>query len=98
MRILLFLFFYLTLLQARAQFAPQAGLPGSTAISASSPVIVGWATECRIDRGFMNIADPSLGYASSGDSSLATGPADGSIVSLGDSGIAVMTFAHPIYN
>jgi len=39
-----------------------------------------------------------LGYASSGDSSLAIGAADGYVVSLGDSGVAVVTFAHPIFN
>ena len=36
--------------------------------------------------------------ASDGDSSMAIGPADHGIVSLGDSGVAVLTFAHPIYN
>ena len=98
MKAFLFFIFYFLLIAAHAQYAPQAGLPGSTAISASSSVFVGWATQCNIQRGFMNIADPSLGYASSGDSSLALGPADGYAVSLGDSGIAVVTFAHPIYN
>ncbi len=92
---LLFIFCFGT---ANAQYAPQAGLAGSTAISATSNLFTGWAANCIVNRGFMNIANPSLGYASDGDSSLAIGPADGTIVSLGDSGIATLTFATPIYD
>jgi hypothetical protein len=83
---------------ARAQYSPQAGLPGSIAISASSGLISGWATQCLIFRGFKDIANPSLGHASAGDSSLAIGPADNQTVSLGDSGVADLTFEFPIYN
>ena len=90
--------FYFLHFCASAQYAPQAGITGSTAMIASSDLFVGWATQCSIYRGFMNIADPSLGYASAGDSSLALGPADDYTVSLGDSGVAVLTFEHPIYN
>ncbi len=81
-----------------AQYAPQAGLTGSTAISATSGRFAAWATGCTIQRGFMDIANPTLGYASIGDSSQAIGPADDNTVSLGDSGIADLTFIHPIYN
>ena len=81
-----------------AQYAPQAGLPGSTAIAATSSQFESWATQCTIQRGLMNIADPSLGLASAGDSSAAIGAADDLTVSLGDSGIAVVTFANPVYN
>jgi hypothetical protein len=83
---------------AYAQYAPQVGLAGSTAISATSSLFTGWATGCTVARGYMNIDTPALGYASSGDSSLAIGPADDYVVSLGDSGVAVLTFATPIYN
>jgi hypothetical protein len=83
-------------LQSGAQYAPQAGLPGSTAISASDNRFVEWAKQCVVQRGYMNIADPSLGYASAGVDSFAAGPADGYIVSLGDSGVADVTFAHPV--
>lgn len=85
-------------LPAIAQYAPQVGLPGSTAISASSSQFTGWATKCTVARGYVDIDTPSLGYASSGDSSLAIGPADDQVVSLGDSGVAIVTFATPIYN
>jgi hypothetical protein len=81
-----------------AQYAPQAGLSGSTAISASSGQFLAWATGCTVSRGYMNIANPSLGYASIGDSSSALGTPDGGIVSLGDSGVADLTFTHPLIN
>lgn len=83
---------------ALAQFAPQAGVTGSTAISKASNLLAGWATGCTISRGWADIADPSQGKASLGDESLATGAVDNNIVSLGDSGIAVLTFPSPIYN
>lgn len=81
-----------------AQYAPQAGVSGSTAISATSSQFVGWATSCTIHRGYMDIANPSLGYVTAGDSSNAIGAVNHSIVSLGDSGVADLTFDHPIYN
>jgi len=81
---------------ASAQYAPQAGIAGSTAVPASSPGIVRWATGCRVQRGFQDIAQPGLGLVSNGDSSAAVGAQDGSVVSVGDSGVAVLTFAHPI--
>lgn len=87
-----------TYFTAGAQYAPQAGLAGSTAISGASGRFVGWATQCSVTRGYMNIAQPSLGYAASGTDINAVGSSDFSVVSLGDSGIAVLTFAAPIYN
>ena len=83
---------------AMAQYSPQAGLPGSIAISAASSLFTGWASHCVVHRGLMDIANPSLGYASDGDSSQAIGAADGFTVSLGDSGVADLTFKFPIYN
>lgn len=99
MKKLFFFFLFLNVsLSAKAQFPPQAGNPGSDAIPASSPQIVGWATECRIERGYIDIAQPGLGKAFSGDSSMAVGPADNFVVSLGDSGVATLSFATPIIN
>ncbi|PZF71090.1 T9SS type A sorting domain-containing protein [Taibaiella soli] len=83
---------------AQAQFAPQAGVSGTTAIPASSSQFVGWATHCDVQRGWMDIADQSLGRVSAGDSSVVVGAPDNYIMSLGDSGVAVLTFAHPIVN
>lgn len=83
---------------ALAQFAPQAGITGSTAISKYSTDIDGWATGCTITRGWMDIADPSQGVTTVGDDSKGIGMSDNAVVSLGDSGIAVLTFVSPIYN
>lgn len=83
---------------AQAQFAPQAGVSGTMAIAAGSSQFVGWATHCDVQRGWMDIADKSLGKVSAGDSSVVTGAADNYIMSLGDSGVAVLTFASPIIN
>ncbi len=84
--------------QARAQFAPQAGLPGSTAIAKDSSVIVAWASQCSIVRGWIDIADTTLGKTTTGDSSRALGMADADVVSLGDGGEAIFYFNNPVVN
>ncbi len=96
-------FFYILFLlsgtfSAVAQYAPQQGLPGSTAISATSGVFVRWATGCTLQRGYIRIDSPSLGVTTSGDSSMAIGSVDHSVVSLGDSGVADLTFPGMIYD
>lgn len=83
-------------LAAFGQFAPQVGIPGCDAIAASSPDILSWATKCRVTRGSRIITQPDSGLVTSGDSSLALGMADNYVVSLGDSGAAVLSFAAPI--
>lgn len=84
---------------AWAQFAPVAGLVGTTAISKDSSAFVAWATGCTVQRGPMNIANPSLGLATSGDSANAIGMAGlNGTVSLGDGGTAILTFNHAIYD
>lgn len=82
-----------------AQYAPPAGQPGSTAIHKDSAVFVAWATDCHVSRGYQNIADTSLGLATVGDSSAATGQAGSNgVVSLGDGGTATLTFDYPLVN
>jgi len=95
--VLLFLLFSSVLLFA--QFAPAAGMAGSTAIPKDSSLFVAWATSCNVQRGYMDIAVPDSGYASVGDGSSAIGAAgQNGIVSLGDGGVATLTFAYPIFN
>jgi len=90
---------FLMPLIAVAQFAPPAGQLGSTAFPADSSVFVGWATGCTIARGYQDISDPGLGYASVGDSTLVLDKAGiNGVVSLGDGGSAVVTFESPITN
>lgn len=94
---LLFLVFYSSII--KAQFAPKAGEPGSTAIHKDSSILVAWATQCTVNRGFMDISQPNLGIASAGSVNSTIGAAgDGFILSLGDGGIATLRFEHPISN
>lgn len=81
-----------------AQFAPPAGVAGTTAIHADSSAFVAWATGCAIERGPQNIARPANGLASYGSDTDALGKADNMVASLGDGGIAVLTFNSPIFN
>jgi len=95
---LLLLSLCISLSAAHAQFAPQVGVSGSTAIKADSNIIVAWATGCQVQRGYRDIAVPDSGYASSGVDNNGVGPMDHSIISLGDSGVATLTFAAPVNN
>lgn len=80
-------------------YAPAAGVVGSSAIHKDSSVFVNWAKDCRITRGYQDISNPSLGFASVGDSTMGTGKAQAnSIVSLGDGGSAICSFVKPITN
>jgi hypothetical protein len=85
-------------LKVHAQYAPQVGLLGCDAVHKADPSIKAWASQCNIQRGYLDIAHPSSGFTSLGDSSLVLGTADGSVVSLGDSGVATVEFSQPIYN
>ena len=96
---ILFISFVFAVQITVAQFAPPAGQPGSTAIHKDSSAFIAWASGCKIIRGYQDISNPSLGYATVGDSSSAIGKANGAnVVSLGDGGIAILTFKHPIKN
>jgi hypothetical protein len=80
-------------------FAPEPGVVGSTAIHADSSVIVEWATNVAISRGYLDITVPGLGFATYGTAQDAIGPADGlSVVSLGDGGEAIIQLEQPIYD
>ena len=80
-------------------FAPEPGVPGSTAIHADSAIISEWASNLTVSRGYIDIAIPGLGFATYGSTQDAIGPADGlSVVSLGDGGEAVIQLEQPIYD
>jgi len=100
-RIVFLLFFFLSIQSFGQSFAPAPGQSGSTAIYKDSSIIVNWATGIELSRGYMNIANTSAGYASFGEESYALGAAEGDgtmVVSLGDSGVATLTFSSPITN
>ncbi len=79
-----------------AQYAPAAGQSGSTAIYRDSNVFVSWASNASITRGWVNAQDTSLGIATYGVDNNAVGIADNSTVSLGDGGLAIISFANTI--
>lgn len=104
--LLLILLFVSNVVNAQGPFPPAAGQPGSTAIYKDSSAIKGWANAIEIKRGWVNIADTSVYYngsnkATFGYPSNALGLAQESsfdVVSLGDGGIATLTFSSPIVN
>lgn len=99
MRKILSIFLVILPILSVAQFAPPAGQEGSTAINADSSAFVAWATGCVVDRGPMRIDRPAMGLASYGVDADALGKADDTLlVSLGDGGTALLTFASPICN
>jgi hypothetical protein len=94
--------FYLPLF-TWAQFPPPAGQPGSTAIFRDSSIIINWAKTCSTHIGYINIVDTTIEDAGSnkanwGVGSDALGKADDHVVSLGDAGMATLTFDPPIIN
>lgn len=104
MKAILSLLFLSVGIPAVAQtYPPDFGQPGSTAIHPTDSRFVAWATGATVERGFVNISNPSLVVSGSNRASVgipenAIGPANGSIVSLGDHGEAILTFANPIIN
>jgi len=82
----------------KAQFAPQAGLLGSTAIHKDSNLFLAWGDSCIITRGWMNVADTTLGKASNGSDIAPKNMADNSILSLGDGGEIIYYFQNPVIN
>lgn len=81
-----------------AQYAPAAGLPGTTAIYQDSLSIGAWAQSAQLHRSWMNIADTTLGLVSFGTTQSALGKADNDVVSLGDGGSIDLFFQSPIMN
>lgn len=84
-----------------AQFDGAVGTAGCKAIQYNDSRIVNWATTCTVYRGYFDIAN-NRNRASFGYDSVAIGVATASntmeAVSLGDSGVAVLTFETPIAN
>lgn len=103
--VLLISFTYLGISWSQS-YAPAAGEPGSTALYKSSAEFNSWATGIEVERGYVHIEDTTFesngsNRASFGDPLLALGQASGDpadVVSLGDNGIATLTFDQPITN
>lgn len=81
-----------------AQFTGEVGSIDCEAISKESPGIIAWASKCEVKRGYLVKSDVNKGVVSQGMDSNAEGVADNKVVSLGDSGVALLTFDVPIQN
>jgi Secretion system C-terminal sorting domain len=91
--------FLLFLTPCVAQFSGVVGTANCAAIYQDSSVFVAWATGCKVVRGYQNAADTTLGRVNFGNDSSAVGKAGvNGVVSLGDGGSAILTFAKPIRN
>lgn len=96
----------ITALFAQGNFPPATGQVGTTAISKDSSIIQSWATGIDLVRGYVQINDTSVYYAgtnlaSFGQPSAALHAGEGNstkVVSLGDGGMATLTFDRLIVN
>ena len=82
-------------------FCGPVGTDGCDAIAATSGDIVAWATACTVVRGPQDISDADSPLASFGSEDNAVGQATVNTmlaVSLGDGGMATLTFEKPIAN
>ncbi len=81
----------------KAQFAPSVGKVGSTAIHADSNCFIDWGSAAHIFKGYKNISTPDSGFVDVGSAESACGRAkENGVVSLGDSGIAIVQFFNAI--
>lgn len=97
MRNTLIIFHFLFLLPSvKAQFAPQVGEEGTTAIAVTNESIINWAKTCTVNRGLLDIVEPDGALAGAGSVDACIGESNGLTVSLGDGGSAILTFNPPI--
>jgi len=108
-KIFLNLLFSIVSVCVYAQFQPAANIVGSSAIHKDSSIITEWATKCKITRGYINILDTSQYFTQTATSSNLAFFGDenncigypqniDNVVSLGDSGIAILEFENLITN
>jgi len=90
--------FLLSMLNSYSQSRDTGSASGHDGIHADSSVILDWATSYYVHRGYVNIDDKPAGMASSGVDNYCLGHADNRVVSLGDSGYAILAFDMPIIN
>lgn len=91
--------FVSTAAMAQGSFPPQVGEEGCDAIHKDSAVFSDWAATCDLSLGLRQAGAPDSGYVTSGTADYATGAANAPyVVSLGDGGMATLTFHSPFYN
>ena len=99
MKNILYLIVLFSTYNSQAQFHGAVGTIGTSAIYKDSSAFVSWANTCVVTRGYQDIALTTSGYANVGLDSNGTKKASvNPVVSLGDGGIAILTFTSPITN
>jgi len=83
---------------AQWPYAPAAGHTATTAIHRDSSIIQDWCTFVSFEAGYLDVADKAQGNMAATGTLNVSGYADGSVLSLGDSGEVVLSFNQPIYN
>ncbi len=92
-------FFFLLNNFSFAQFHAAPGSTNTSAMHKDSSAFIAWAKTCTVTRGWQDAADQSLGTATVGVDDNGTLKAnDNPVVSLGDGGIAILTFSNSIKN
>lgn len=82
-----------------AQFAGPVGSSNTSAMYKDSSAFKAWAKTCNVTRGYKDILKPDSGFVTVGHDTNATKKAGfNPVVSLGDGGMAVLTFDKPIKN
>lgn len=79
-------------------FDPSMSNGGVNGVAKNASSIVAWGTSVSVTRGYLDINNKPSGVVTAGADNNVIGAADGTIVSLGDSGVAVIQFANPILN
>lgn len=82
-------------------FCGIVGTEGCEAINFADNRIKAWATGCTVVRGSRNVSDPDAAPVDYGTEDAGVGPASDNTmnaVSLGDGGMATLTFEYPITN
>lgn len=83
---------------AQGSFDGAVGTPGCMAIHRDSNLIMSWASECVVQRGYKDIAHTSLGKVNHGEARNGIGKSDRKVVSLGDGGVATFSFHGIVHN
>lgn len=91
--------FVLLLMCCTVQTFAQRPFAHEGAIPADTVIFSGWAISCTLQRGYQDLSNESLGYATVGDITSVLGAAkQNGVVSLGDGGSATLLFNGNIYN
>lgn len=93
-----FILFILSSVKLFGQFDPAGGEPGSRSVHRDHSSIYDWADSVQVTRGWQDIGDTALGKVDAGVEINGLGKADGTIISLGDGGMALVYFKEPIVN